>query len=109
MLFGLISWAAGFADLAVKDCIDEQPKKDGLCSAPETSWKAVFPSATIEGSAEEIGCRVCNYKMDAFTPSTECKIGWGAILVCVSCVLSLFSGCIGECVRSREDKRGEVM
>lgn len=44
----------------------------------------------------------------AFMPDTECKIGWGAMLVSIGCVLALFSGCIGEGIKSKQKKMDDA-
>lgn len=101
MLAGILCWAAGFEDVAVKDCFGGVPKDaDGTCQA----WQPVFPSERVEADGE-IGCRICPHVMKGFMPASTCRVGWGAILVVVSCILALFSGCVGEEVKSREKKR----
>lgn len=98
MMIGLLCWGASFSDFAVQNCANGAAKIDGECA----DWEAVFPSTAAQGNNAEIGCRVCNFKMAAFMPSTECEVGWGAILVSVGCVLAIFSGCVGEGIKSKQ-------
>ena len=53
-IIGLMAFGASFDEVAVNNCTDGESKDaDGKCP----SWKPVFPSAVIEGSVENIGCR----------------------------------------------------
>jgi len=109
MLIGLLIWMGSFGDMAVTDCYGDAPKIDDPGSAKHDTcdeWKGVFPRVgTFDADGkEEYWCRICNYKMKMFVPSTECKIGWGAILVIIGMILSFVSGCVGEGIRSKQKK-----
>jgi len=104
-LIGLLIWMGSFGSMAVNECYGDEPKdENGEC--PSKQWKGVFPRVGTfdsEGN-EEYGCRICNYKMKWFVPSTECKIGWGAILVIIGMIFAFVSGCVGEGIRSKQKK-----
>eukprot|EP00040_Diaphanoeca_grandis_P017281 m.89918 g.89918 ORF g.89918 m.89918 type:complete len:282 (-) comp26344_c0_seq2:78-923(-) len=96
MLLALLIWGASFSDYAVNKC-DHSVTNDDEC----TSWTLVFPSHIIEGGKNNTGCRICGPNMAMFQLSSTCKLGWGAIFVVVSVVLSLLSSCVGRRVHGR--------
>jgi len=98
MLIGLLCWGGSFGDFAVEECIEGQEKVNNECQ----DWKGVFPSTASATNDAVLGCRICNYKMSPFMPDENCKVGFGAILVSVGCVLAIISGCIGEGIISKE-------
>jgi hypothetical protein len=106
VVIGLLAWAAGFGDMAVNECTEAGGEFPNDCIE---GYHPVFPSSLIEGGDDKIGCRICSHNTQAFAPSVDCEIGFGAIFVCVGCFLSLISGCIGNCVESREYARGDIV
>eukprot|EP00039_Didymoeca_costata_P016009 m.279652 g.279652 ORF g.279652 m.279652 type:complete len:265 (+) comp16323_c11_seq36:262-1056(+) len=98
LLAGILCWAGGFDEVAVNECLFYDD--DDVC----LSWAATFPSERANGLNGTIGCRVCPNIMKAFLPAASCRIGWGAILVVVSCIYALFAGCVGGEIKSRQKK-----
>jgi hypothetical protein len=107
MLIGLVVWFASFGDYAVSECNDPNSK-----GADCSDWKGLLPDgvfATSYGKADEvIGCRICNYQMKAFSPDSECKIGYGVYATGASCILTFISSWLGGMVKSKQAKRGEL-
>lgn len=104
-VIALLIFGGSFQELAVKDCAEGTSEDEsGNCPL----YQPVFPSARIEGSTDDIGCRICASNMGPFTMSSSCSLGWGAYLVLVAFILTVVASCIGYCVKAREPKRNKV-
>lgn len=118
ILIGLLVWGASFKDMAVTHCDSQTDGAYDAASDECASFKGLLPSRAMQqpypdmgepaGEQDVIGCRICNWKMGAFQPDTDCKVtGIGAICVVFSCVFSFITSAFGGCVKSRDQKRLE--
>lgn len=102
-IFGLLAFGASFDSAAVNNCTDGEPKDaDGQCP----SWKPVFPSAVIEGSVDNIGCRICAYNMAPFQMSSTCNFGWGGFIVLGAFLMTMITSVVGYQIHKRAESHG---
>jgi len=102
-IIGLMAFGASFDEVAVNNCTDGESKDaDGKCP----SWKPVFPSAVIEGSVENIGCRICAYNMAPFQMSSTCTFGWGGFIVLGAFLMTILTSFVGYRITKRAEKSG---
>lgn len=104
MVGALVCFAYSFGDLAVDECISPNENATVDSNPPCTLWRAQLPSETIEGPGNA-RCRICPPEVSAFTISTSCTFGWGAIGAAGATVLVFISSVFGSKVTPRHKKQ----